>query len=200
MKKIIFCCLLVLICCFFGETKTIKAIDTYDISGQCVEILMPIGSHTTPEDVCLAAGYGRCQSAGGTFKTYLMENCVPPSLFKNGVDCNSVRNLAVPAFHKSASVDTLICYKKGWGAILKPKNVPEDIDQAAEDTTNWILGSVSMIAVIMLVFGGIKYITSAGDEDRARAGKKTVTYTLLGIVVIGMAYAIIEAITMLLSQ
>ena len=51
-----------------------------------------------------------------------------------------------------------------------------------------------MIAVLMLIWGGINYLTYAGDEDKARTGKKTISYAIIGLVVAGIAYAIVDVI------
>ena len=43
------------------------------------------------------------------------------------------------------------------------------------------LSIVGVIGIIMLVVGGIMYLSSAGDEDRIDTGKKIVKYSLIGI-------------------
>jgi len=82
----------------------------------------------------------------------------------------------------------------GFQSPEKPSNVPESFDQAVINATNWILGFVIMIAVLAIVWGGIQYLTSAGNEDQARSGKKTIQYALTGLVIAGLAYAIINII------
>lgn len=96
-------------------------------------------------------------------------------------------------------VTKLICDVRTWGMIPQPDNVPGDFKQSIKNTTDWILGFVGMIAVLMLIWGGINYLTSAGDEDKARTGKKIISYALIGLVVAGIAYAIVKVIiTMIL--
>lgn len=81
-----------------------------------------------------------------------------------------------------------------WGTVPKPDNVPEEFDTAVMNATNWLLGFVGMIAVLMIVWGGINYIAAAGNEDTARTAKKTITYGLIGVVIAGFAYAIVKVI------
>ena len=76
----------------------------------------------------------------------------------------------------------------------KPANVPGDFRQSIKNTTDWILGFVGMIAVLMLIWGGVIYLTSAGDEDKAKTGKKTIQYAIMGLVIAGIAYAIVNVI------
>ena len=81
-----------------------------------------------------------------------------------------------------------------WGAPPKPSNVPTDIDFGLMNLINWVLGFISIIAVLMVIWGGVLYLTSAGDESKAESGKKTVTYAFVGLIIAGLAYGIIEVI------
>ena len=83
-----------------------------------------------------------------------------------------------------------------WGvpAIGKYPGVAGDFNDTVIKATNWLLGFVTMLAVLVIVWGGINYIGSAGDEEKARTAKKTITYGLLGLVVAGFAYAIVSVI------
>lgn len=81
-----------------------------------------------------------------------------------------------------------------WGAPSKPGGVPTDIEKGILNLINWVLGFISMIAVLMVIWGGVQYLTSAGDESKAENGKKTLTYAFLGLIIAGLAYGIIEVI------
>ena len=81
-----------------------------------------------------------------------------------------------------------------WAPPQKPGDVPDSFDDAVLNATDWILGFVGMIAVLMIIWGGINYLTSAGDEDKARTGKKTLTYALIGLVLAGIAYALVKVV------
>lgn len=53
----------------------------------------------------------------------------------------------------------------------------------------YILGS---IAVIMIIIGGIRYTTSNGDSSNTKAGKDTILYAVVGLVVAILAFAIVN--------
>ena len=82
----------------------------------------------------------------------------------------------------------------GFGSPSAPTNVPTNFENAVINLTNWVLGFVAMIAVLMIVFGGVMYIGSAGDETKATTGKRVVTYALIGLVIAGIAYALVNVI------
>lgn len=44
-----------------------------------------------------------------------------------------------------------------------------------------------VIAGAFFIIGGIKYITSAGDESQAAEAKRTLLYVMIGLIVIGLS-------------
>jgi hypothetical protein len=65
------------------------------------------------------------------------------------------------------------------------------IPDVLNDLIGWILGIGLMLSVTYLVWGGISYMSSSGDQQKTENAKKTVKYALLGILVIGLSYAAI---------
>ena len=68
---------------------------------------------------------------------------------------------------------------------------PQDI---MEELTLWLLGLVVAIGIIAIIWAGIKYTSSGGDTEQATDAKKTVKYALLGIIIAGVAYALIDVL------
>jgi cbb3-type cytochrome oxidase subunit 3 len=58
--------------------------------------------------------------------------------------------------------------------------------------TNTMLFAIGVVAVIMLIVGGFRYIFSAGNSTNVNAAKDTILYSVIGIVVALLAYAIIH--------
>ena len=63
---------------------------------------------------------------------------------------------------------------------------------AFRQITNTILYIVGIIAVIMLIIGGIKYVISGGDAKKVTDAKNTVLYAIIGLVIAVFAYAIVN--------
>lgn len=61
-----------------------------------------------------------------------------------------------------------------------------------ENVINTLLVVLGMIAVIMIVIGGIRYATSGGDSTQIQAAKNTILYAVVGLVVAILAYAIVN--------
>lgn len=57
---------------------------------------------------------------------------------------------------------------------------------------NIMLFIVGAVAVIMLIIGGIRYVTSNGAQDQVTSAKNTIMYAIIGIIVAILAFAIVN--------
>ena len=51
---------------------------------------------------------------------------------------------------------------------------------------------VGIIAVIMIIVGGLKYITSGGDSGNVTGAKNTILYAVVGLVVVALAQFVVR--------
>ena len=58
--------------------------------------------------------------------------------------------------------------------------------------TNTVLLIVGLISVIMLVYGGLRYILSGGDSKKVTDAKNTVLYAIIGLIISLLAYSIVN--------
>ena len=58
--------------------------------------------------------------------------------------------------------------------------------------TSTILLIVGFISVIMLVYGGLRYILSGGDSKKVTDAKNTVLYAIIGLIISLLSYAIVK--------
>lgn len=57
---------------------------------------------------------------------------------------------------------------------------------------NTALFIVGFLSVIMLIFGGIRYIISGGNSTSVTAAKNTILYAIVGLIIAIFAYAIVN--------
>ena len=69
------------------------------------------------------------------------------------------------------------------------------VDAIVLAVVNWLLFAVGVISVIMLIVGGIKYATSAGDSNKVTSAKNTIMYAIIGLAVAVLAFAIVGFVT-----
>ncbi len=68
------------------------------------------------------------------------------------------------------------------------------IEESLTKILNIGLGFVATIAVLALIYGGIKYITSLGDEKAAEEAKRVILYAIIGLIVIALAAVIVNLV------
>jgi ABC-type Fe3+ transport system permease subunit len=68
----------------------------------------------------------------------------------------------------------------------------DDANTLIQAIVNTLLFAVAAISVIMIIVGGIRYASSNGDASRVTSGKNTVLYSVIGLVVAMLAYAIVN--------
>ena len=73
------------------------------------------------------------------------------------------------------------------------------LTQIATKALEFLLSIVGIIAIIMLIIGGLAYLTSGGDSKRADVGKEIVQNSLIGIAIVMGALIIVKAIAGLLT-
>jgi hypothetical protein len=56
-------------------------------------------------------------------------------------------------------------------------------------------GALGLVAVIMIVIGGIKYTTSGGDAGGTKSAKDTILYAAIGLVVALIGQAVVLLVT-----
>ncbi len=61
-----------------------------------------------------------------------------------------------------------------------------------DKVTSTILYVLGFLAVVMLIIGGVKYATSAGDAKAVTDAKNTILYALIGLVIAILSYAIVK--------
>jgi len=62
---------------------------------------------------------------------------------------------------------------------------------------NVLLGLIGTLSVLMLVVGGIMYMTSGGDDTRAETAKNTIKYAIIGLIVAIISLIIVTQVTKL---
>lgn len=55
-----------------------------------------------------------------------------------------------------------------------------------------ILYIVGVIAVVMLIWGGLRYVISGGDSKKVTDAKNTVLYAIIGLIIAFLSFAIIN--------
>ena len=119
--------------------------------------------------------------------------------------------VAVPAMASAASgADIQNCLSQGTG--LDASGSGNDCTPASTSTStdkiNGIIKTVinvfsivvGVVAVIMIIIGGFRYITSGGDSSNVSGAKNTIIYAIIGLVVVALAQFIVQFVVNKVTQ
>jgi len=57
---------------------------------------------------------------------------------------------------------------------------------------NAVIGVLSFVCVVVIIIGGVTYMTSSGDTSKVKKAKDTILYGIIGLVVCVLAFAIVN--------
>ncbi len=84
-----------------------------------------------------------------------------------------------------------------WGPPERPAGIPAsagDLAGVMTNIINWVLGFIALVAVLMLIWGGVRYVTAIGDESKVEDAKHIISEAVIGLTIVGMAYAIVVVV------
>ena len=72
------------------------------------------------------------------------------------------------------------------------ENTQDKVNTLITQVVNIFSVVVGIVAVIMIIIGGFKYITSGGDSGNVTGAKNTILYAIIGLVVVALAQFIVK--------
>lgn len=70
----------------------------------------------------------------------------------------------------------------------------DDIIEEGLDVVDILVGLASVVAVMMIIVAGYKLITAAGDPEKIESGQKTLTASVVGLVIVWAVGLIIKLV------
>ena len=68
------------------------------------------------------------------------------------------------------------------------RNLPSDV----KTIINAVIGILGLVCVVVMIIGGVNYMTSSGDAGKVKKGKDTILYGAIGLVICALAFAIVN--------
>lgn len=83
--------------------------------------------------------------------------------------------------------------KFGGGTTCSSLTTTEtDVNDIIATVINIFSVVVGVIAVIMIVYGGFRYITSGGDSTKVTSARNTILYAIIGLIIVALAQFIVK--------
>ncbi len=82
------------------------------------------------------------------------------------------------------------CVNKGASKVKT--GATKSVGETIRDITNILIFVIGAVAVIMIVVGAFKFVTSGGSAEQVKSAKNTILYSVIGLVIAVFAYAIVR--------
>lgn len=69
------------------------------------------------------------------------------------------------------------------------------LSQVVVNVVNVLFTFLGAAALLYLLFGAIKFVTSRGDQKALQSARGTMTYAMIGLIVILLSYTLINFVT-----
>jgi hypothetical protein len=110
--------------------------------------------------------------------------------------------LAVPAMAQTAQqqINNGLCTGSNLEFTDNPtdqcasagSDATDQINRIVHTIVNLLSAIVGIVAVIMIIVGGFRYITSGGNDTSVTSAKNTILYAIIGLVVVALAQLIVR--------
>jgi len=102
----------------------------------------------------------------------------------SSIAATSVGALVLTASKVSAQVNTNYA---GVSDSLGDK----DLRETVQDGIKVFLSVLALVAVVLILVGGFRWMTAGGNQEKVESAKKTLVAALIGLVIIFAAWAIV---------
>lgn len=68
----------------------------------------------------------------------------------------------------------------------------DDLPHTIIGIINAVIGVLGLVAVIVIIYAGVQYMTSSGDSGKTKKAKDTLLYAVIGLIVCVLAFAIVN--------
>jgi uncharacterized membrane protein len=108
--------------------------------------------------------------------------------------------LLVPAVvHASPKSEVCSTLGSGNGCTSQPAN-GVNLDNVVKTLINLFSVVVGIVAVIMIMIAGFRYVTSGGDSSKVSGAKNALIYAIVGLVVVALAQFIVQFVLQKVSH
>lgn len=115
----------------------------------------------------------------------------------NGLKARRTRSIArraLPLAVAALAALPQLCLAAFTGDPLHPLGGGVSIELIIGRVVGVILGILGSLSLVMFVFGGITWMTAAGNEEKIKKAKNTIVYSVFGLIVAFSSYALLNVL------
>lgn len=137
-----------------------------------------------------------CVRSDKDFSKCSKEETVPDCKRERGIDSCMGRDLGPPP---GGAVDKVFGRIKAPDFIEKIGFGAGGINQILNTLVVIIYVVAGVVAVFMVIFSALEFITSGGDKEKVAGARKRLTYAIIGLVILGLAGVLIYTLGQILG-
>lgn len=80
----------------------------------------------------------------------------------------------------------------GEGGECTDDTPQDEVNSLITTVINIFSAIVGVVAVIMIVYGGFKYITSGGDSGKITSAQQSIIYAIVGLIIVALAQVVVR--------
>lgn len=73
-----------------------------------------------------------------------------------------------------------------------PAQASSHLDNVIKEIINVLSIAVGVAAVVMIIVGGFRYVSSGGKQESVAAAKNTILYAIIGLVIVALAQVLVR--------
>lgn len=96
--------------------------------------------------------------------------------------------------------DAGACLDTGGAGCASQGSAENTVNNTIKLVINIFSLIVGVVAVIMVIVGGFKYITSGGESSNVASAKNTILYAIIGLIIVALAQVIVRFVLQKATQ
>lgn len=96
--------------------------------------------------------------------------------------------------HTSLAATSVIGSEDNVDVVKNLTGGEGDLKDLLKTLLNYFLGFLGFVMVVMFIYAGVLYVTSAGNEDNVGKAKKILLYCAIGTVLIFISFAAVNTL------
>lgn len=80
------------------------------------------------------------------------------------------------------------------------QSITDKVNNFLKRLINIFSAIIGVVAVVMIIFGGFRYITSGGNDSSVTSAKNTILYAVIGLIIVALAQLLVRFVLKLASS
>lgn len=82
--------------------------------------------------------------------------------------------------------------EKGTTQVHGVGSSDTDLVSSITGILNGVIAVLGLVCVVVIIIGGVNYMTSSGDSGKVKKAKDTILYGIIGLIICVLAFAIVN--------